>query len=380
MQGDNKIAITLLGSTGSIGTQSLDVIENLGYDLFALCANSNTELLEMQVRKYKPAYCALYDERKANDFKIAVKDTNTKVLGGIEGIKFISSHDEASLVINAVMGQIGLEPTLEAIKAKKRIALANKETLVAGGEIVMKEARANNIDILPIDSEHCAIRQCIKNEKPEKIEKITLTASGGAFYGKKRGELTNVTAQDALKHPTWKMGEKITIDSATMMNKGLELIEAHHLFNIAPDKIDVVIHRQSIIHSLVEFIDKSSIAQLSVPDIRICIQYAITGFNRQESLADIPRLDLIKAGSLTFQEPDNENFPLLELCRYVIKEGGTLPAAMNKANETAVDLFLKGKLSFLGINDYVQEAVAKHKNKKNPDIDDLLLFLHEKES
>ena len=375
MSAKKETAITLLGSTGSIGTQSLEVIENLGYDIFALCGNSNKELLEAQVRKYKPAYCAVYDEKKANDFKIAVRDTNTKVIGGIEGIEFISSHDDTSLVINAVMGQIGLKPTFAAIKAKKRIALANKETLVAGGEIVMREARKNNIDILPIDSEHCAIRQCIKNEKTENIEKITLTASGGPFYGKSRDELIKVTTEDALKHPTWKMGKKITVDSATMMNKGLELIEAHHLFNIPPDKIDAVIHRQSIIHSFVEFIDKSVIAQLSLPDMRMCIQYAVSGCDRRESLKDIQPLDLIKAGSLTFQEPDNENFPLLELSRYVIKEGGTLPAVMNKANEIAVDLFLKGKLSFFGITDYVQEAVAKHKNIKNPSIEDLILLL-----
>ena len=369
------IVITLLGSTGSIGTQSLEVIENLGDNIFALCANLNTKLLEFQVRKYKPVYCAVYDEKKANDFKIAVKDTSTKVVSGIEGIKFIASHNNTGLLINALMGQIGLEPTLAAIKAKKRVALANKETLVVGGEIVMKEARDNGVDILPIDSEHCAIRQCIKNEKTENIKKIILTASGGPFYGKSRAELSNITPEDALKHPTWKMGRKITVDSATMMNKGLELIEACHLFNIAPDKISAVIHRQSIIHSLVEFIDKSSLAQLSLPDIRICIQYAVTGCERRESSEDIQPLDLIKAGSLTFQEPDNENFPLLELSRYVIKEGGTLPAAMNKANEVAVELFLKGELSFLGINDYVQEAVAKHKNIKNPKIEDLILLL-----
>ena len=377
MLGENKTAITLLGSTGSIGTQSLDVMEHLGYKLFAMCGNSNTQLLEAQVRKYKPVYCVVYDEARANDFKIAVKDTTTKILCGIEGMKFISSHDDTNLVINSVIGQIGLEPTLAAIRAKKRVALANKETLVVGGEIVMREACENGVDILPIDSEHCAIRQCIKDEKHKNIERLILTASGGSLYGKSREELKAVTRDDALNHPTWKMGEKITIDSATMMNKGLELIEAHHLFDIAPDKIDVVIHRQSIIHSLVEFIDKYVIAQLSLPDMRMCIQYAITGCERRETSEDIQRLDLIKAGNLTFQAPDNENFPLLELSRHVIKEGGTLPAAMNKANEIAVDLFLKGKLNFLGINDYVQEAVAKHKNIKNPAIDELILFMRE---
>lgn len=372
--------IALLGSTGSIGTQSLEVIENLGldYEVFALCANANTELLETQVRKYKPLYCAVYDEKRAKDFKIAVKDTDTKVLCGIEGINFISSHEKTDLVINAMMGQIGIKPTFYAVRAGKRIALANKETLVAAGEIIMHEARENGGDILPLDSEHCAIAQCIKGEQAgmiEKIERIILTASGGAFYGKSRSELIDITAEDALRHPTWKMGRKITVDSATMMNKGLELIEAHHLFGISPDKIDVVIHRQSIIHSLVEFIDRAVIAQMSLPDMRICIQHAITGFDRKKSLADIQPLDLIKAGSLTFEEPDNKNFPLLELARYAIKEGGTVPAAMNKANEIAVDLFLDGQLSFLGISDFVQDAVAKHKNIKNPSIDDLTAFL-----
>ena len=376
----NEINITILGSTGSIGTQSLEVIDelqqnNLDYNVFAICANNNIGLLENQVRKFKPEFCVVYEENNANDLKIKIKDTNTKVLSGINGINFISSHEKTDYVINALMGQIGLEPTINAIKSKKIIGLANKETLVAAGEIVMKKAKKYGVNILPIDSEHCAIYQCLAGEENNEIDKLILTASGGPFYGKIKEELKEVTIEDALRHPTWKMGKKITIDSATMMNKGLELIEACHLFSVTPDDIDIIIHRESIIHSLAQFKDKSIKAQMSLPDMKLCIQYALSiGCRGQRPRCPIKckELDLTEIKTLSFAKPDNENFPFPELARFAIKEGGTMPAVMNAANEIAVDLFLKEKISFLDIFDLVQNVVQKHKNIKNPDITDII--------
>jgi len=351
--------------------------ENSGdYNVFALCANNNVELLENQVRKFKPEFCVVYDESSANDLRIKLKDTSTKILSGIDGINFIASHEKTDYVINALMGEIGLRPTLTAIRAEKSVGLANKETLVAAGDIVKAEAKKSGADILPIDSEHCAIWQCIQGENKQDTEKLILTASGGPFYGRKREDLQKVTVADALRHPTWKMGKKITVDSATMMNKGLELIEACHLFDVSPDNVDIIIHRESIIHSLVQFIDKSVKAQLSLPDMKLCIQYALTynnsGGKREKSKCK--ELDLTELKNLSFAKPDDETFIFPELARFAIKEGGILPAVMNAANEIAVGLFLKEKIKFLDIFDSVKKTVAdwEHKNIKNPNIDDII--------
>ena len=291
----------------------------------------------------------------------------------MDGINFIASHPKAGYVINALMGQIGLEPTLSAIKAKKNIGLANKEPLVAAGAIVMAEAKKQGVTILPIDSEHNAIYQCLAGEEKNEIEKLILTASGGPFYGKTKEQLKEVTVEDALRHPTWKMGAKITVDSATMMNKGLELVEACHLFCVPPDDIEIWIHRESIIHSLVQFKDKSVKCQMGLPDIRMCIHYALTcgnGGKREPSICK--ELDLTKIKTLSFAKPDDETFVFPELARHAIKQGGTLPAAMNAANEAAVELFLKGKIGFLDIFDLVQKSVGEHKNIKNPNLADII--------
>ena len=346
---------------------------NGNYKIFALCANNNINLLENQVRKFTPKFCVVYEEKNANDLKIKIRDTNTKILTGMDGINFISSHDKTDYVLNALMGQIGLEPTLIAIKSKKNIGLANKETLVAAGDIVMAEAKKYGVNILPIDSEHCAIYQCLRGEENNKPEKLILTASGGPFYGKNKDELKNVTVKDALRHPTWKMGKKITVDSATMMNKGLELIEARYLFNVAPDDIEIIIHRESIIHSLAQFKDKSIKAQMSLPDMKMCVQYALTCGNsgiREQSRCK--ELDLTEIKNLSFRKPDDETFIFPELARYTIKKGGTMPAVMNAANEIAVELFLKEKISFPDIFDLVQNEVRNHKNIKNPGVTDII--------
>jgi len=367
----------ILGSTGSIGTQSLEVIQELqefgDYKVFALCANNNIDLIENQARRFKPEFCVLYAENQARDLEIKLKDTSVKVLSGIDGINFIAAHERADYIINALMGQIGLLPMLNALRAGKNIGLANKETLVAAGDIVMRTARENNASILPIDSEHCAIWQCIQGENLNEVEKLILTASGGPFYGKSREDLKRVTVADALKHPTWSMGKKISVDSATMMNKGLELIEARWLFNIAPDNINILIHRESIVHSLVQFIDKSVKAQMSLPNMKMCIQYAITFYNKNKrEKCKAEELDLLRVKNLSFAEPDDKTFIFPELARFAIKESGTLPAVMNAANEAAVDLFLREKIKFSDIFDLVEQAVNRHKNIKKPDIDDII--------
>jgi 1-deoxy-D-xylulose-5-phosphate reductoisomerase len=305
-----------------------------------------------------------------------------KVLSGIDGINFIAAHENTNYVINALMGQIGLLPTLNALRAGKSVGLANKETLVAAGEIVMQAARENHARILPVDSEHCAVFQCIQGENLNEVEKIILTASGGPFYGKSREDLERVTVADALKHPTWSMGKKITVDSATMMNKGLELIEACWLFAVAPENIEIIIHKESIIHSLVQFIDKSVKAQLSVPNMKMCIQYALTFSvsmhnKNKRSKCKAEELNLAQIGSLNFAEPDDKTFIFPELCRFAIKESGTLPAVMNAANEAAVDLFLKEKIKFTDIFNIVEQAVFQHGNTKNPGVNDILDCIEE---
>lgn len=363
--------ISILGSTGSIGTQSLDVADMRNYEVVALTANSNVELLEKQIRKYKPQMAALVDEKAAKELKERVKDTNTKILCGLDGVCECASAEKADTVINSVVGMAGLEPTLTAIKAKKKIALANKETLVAGGSLVTKTAKEYSVDILPVDSEHSAIFQCLQSmNKKSELKSIILTASGGPFFGKTQEELKNVTVEQALKHPNWSMGAKITVDSATMMNKGLELIEAVWLFDVSPQMVDIVVHRESVVHSLIEYVDNSVIAQLGVPDMRIPIQYALTYPERFES--PVKKLSLSDYGKLTFHKPDYDTFKCINICRSAIEKGGLYPAIANGANEKANELFRQGKIGFLDIAQLVLEAVENGKSKDDYTLNDIL--------
>lgn len=363
-------SLIILGSTGSIGAQALDVAEKLSLKVEALTANSDSKKLEEQARKFKPRLAALADEKAAAELKIKLADTNTKVLSGIEGVTECAAFGENPTVLNSIVGMAGLRPTLAAAKAGRRIALANKESLVAGGKLVKTAVKENNAELLPVDSEHSAIFQSIQGCKDKKeIKKIILTASGGPFFGKKRHELKSVTLQDALKHPNWSMGAKITVDSATMFNKGLELIEAVWLFDVAPENIEIVVHRESIVHSLVEFADNSVIAQLGLPDMRIPIQYAITYPNRFES--PVGSLNLAQIGKLTFFEPDYETFKCINICRDAINRGGLYPAAANAANEEANELFRKGKIPFLAIGDIIEEALLDIENKEEYRLEDV---------
>ena len=363
--------ISILGSTGSIGTQSLDVAEKRGYEVEVLTAGSNAKLLEEQIRKWKPKYAALADEKAAQELKIAVADTDTKVLIGKEGVNECAAYEGADVVINAIVGIAGLVPTLTAIEQGKDIALANKETLVAGGQLVMSKAREKGVKMLPVDSEHSAIFQCLEGmNKKDELKSIILTASGGPFFGKTRDELKNVTLAQALKHPNWEMGAKITVDSATMMNKGLELIEAVWLFGVDPSMVDIVVHRESIIHSLVEYSDNSVIAQLGVPDMRIPIQYALTYPERYES--PVRKLNLWEYSNLTFYKPDYETFRAINICRDAITKGGLYPCTANGANEMANYLFRQGEIGFLDIADLVEKATQKAPKIENYTIDDVL--------
>lgn len=352
-----------MGSTGSIGLQTLDVVRGLGLHVCALAANRNVTLLENQIRELKPQLVAVFDLDAAKRLKLAVADTPTKVVQGMDGLCEAASFAQADLVLNSVVGMVGLRPTLAALEAKKDVALANKETLVAGGALVMEAAKRNGVKILPVDSEHSAIFQCLQG-CPEKkaLNRIILTASGGPFFGKTRAELEQVTPEQALKHPNWDMGAKVTIDSASMMNKGLEIMEASWLFDMPADKIGVVVHRESIIHSMIEYVDNSVIAQLGVPDMRIPIQYAITWPERYPS--PVKRLSLTQMGTLSFYEPDEENFICLRACKEAIARGGLAPAAANGANEVAVKLFLDGKIRFTQIGDLVYAAM-----KNQPDVE-----------
>ncbi|MGN0565732.1 MAG: 1-deoxy-D-xylulose-5-phosphate reductoisomerase [Candidatus Limousia pullorum] len=348
--------ISILGSTGSIGTQALDVVDKLNLKVLALTANSRIDMLEQQIRKYKPKIAAVVDEKKALELKQNVADTNTKVLAGMDGLMEAACVREAQAVLNSVVGMVGLEPTLAALEEGKDLALANKETLVAGGKLVMETAKRKGVSILPVDSEHSAIFQCIQGANSQKeIKKLIITASGGSFFGKKKEELENVTVEQALNHPNWSMGAKITIDSATLMNKGLEIIEAYWLFGLPVEKIDVVVHRESVIHSMIEYVDNSVIAQLGIADMRIPIQYAITYPQRFESPAQ--ELDLVKIGTMSFYEPDYETFKCLKTCIKAIKAGGLAPTIANGANEAANALFRKGKIKFLDIGNLVESAV-----------------------
>lgn len=362
--------IGILGSTGSIGTQSLDVAQKQGYTVSVLTAGSNDSLLEEQIRRFHPKKAALLDEEKAKELRVRVADTPTVVLGGEEGICECAADRDADVVINAIVGLAGLRPTLAVLQAGKDLALANKESLVAGGYLVKEAAAQHHATILPVDSEHSAIFQCLQGKPANTaLKKIILTASGGPFFGKKKEELRHVTVQQALKHPNWSMGAKITVDSATMFNKGLELIEAVRLFEVAPEQVDIVVHRESIVHSLVMYDDNSVIAQLGLPDMRIPIQYALTYPARYPS--PVGELDLAACASLSFAGPDEETFPCIGLCRHAVQAGGLYPAAVNSANEEANLLFRQGKIGFLEIPERIQRAIANLRNYERFSLDDI---------
>lgn len=362
--------IAILGSTGSIGTQSIDVALKHNYKVTALTAHSNAKLLEEQARLLKPEKVALYDEKGAAELKTALSDTDIKVLSGEDGIIECAAETQADTVINSVVGMAGLKPTLAVINAGKTLALANKESLVAGGQLVMDAAKKNNVSILPVDSEHSAIFQCLEGKPTNKaLKKIILTASGGPFFGKTKEEMKNMTAADALKHPNWSMGAKITIDSATMFNKGLELIEAVWLFGVSPDMIDIVVHRESIVHSMVEYDDNSVIAQLGLPDMRIPIQYALTYPERFESPTG--EINFAKLGKLTFFEPDYETFRCIDICRDAINQGGLMPSAVNSANEEVNRLFREGKIGFNDIPDLILKGASAAPVKNTFTVEDV---------
>ena len=361
--------LAILGSTGSIGVQALEAAERNGIKITALAAGRNIKMLEEQARRYKPETAAVFDEAAAKDLAVRLADTGIKVLSGEEGV-CEAARSSCDTVLNAIVGIAGLVPTLSAIDAGKTVALANKETLVAGGEIVNRRIKENGVRLLPVDSEHSAIFQSLQGVPEGSLKKILLTASGGPFYGKTKKELENVTVEQALKHPNWSMGAKITIDSATLMNKGLEVIEAVHLFGVSPDDIEVVVHRQSIVHSGIELSDGAVIAQLGTPDMRLPIQYALTYPKRADNAFE--RLSLTDIGTLTFERPDTETFRCLPLCIKAVKQGGLAPAIVNGAGEEAVGLFLAGKIKFLQIPEIAEKALSAVYNKKDITLDDVL--------
>ncbi len=362
--------VSLLGSTGSIGRQSLDVIESLGYQVAALTANRNVELLEAQCRRFSPKLAVCMDSEAAQALRIKLADTNVKVSQGMDGLLEAAAM-EADVVLTAVMGMVGLRPTLEALKLGRRVALANKETLVCAGELVMETARRHGGEVIPVDSEHSAIFQSLQGcgDRGE-VKRLILTASGGPFFGKTRAELEKVRVEDALKHPNWAMGAKITVDSATMMNKGLEVIEAMRLYDMPLEKISVVIHRESIIHSLVEYCDNAILAQLGTADMRLPIQYALTWPERVPGPAE--PLDLLQCPSLTFRPPDLENFPCLGLAMEAASVGGTRTAILNGANEEAVSQFLEGEIPFLTICSQVEKSLNRVSVVQSPSLEDIL--------
>ena len=368
--------ITVLGSTGSIGVQTLEVMEKMeNARPDGLSTYSKIELLEQQARKFKPYKVCVVREDKAAELKIKLADTDIKVLSGSEGLVELAESEKSDTVVTGIVGIAGLIPTLAAIKKGKRIALANKETLVTAGDIVMSEAKAYGSEIIPVDSEHSAVFQCLaarvnKDDYEKEVDAIVLTASGGPFFGRDRKSLENVTRAQALAHPNWEMGAKITIDSATLMNKGLEVLEAAHLFNMPLDKVEVLVHRQSIIHSMVRFCDNATIAQLGVPDMKLPIQYAITYPKRMKMTNN--KLDFLTCGPLTFDKPDTDTFRCLALAYSAGKTGGTMPAVLNGANEEAVALFLQDKIRFLQIADVVESAMNNHNAVATPNINDIL--------
>ncbi|MBQ7347926.1 MAG: 1-deoxy-D-xylulose-5-phosphate reductoisomerase [Clostridia bacterium] len=368
-------SVTILGSTGSVGEQAIDVALKNNIRVNALCAHKNVARVEKQARRLGVKACAMADVEAAKQLKIALSDTSVKVYSGMDGIcEMIGQpYEKDEVVVNAVIGEAGLKPTLATLNAEKRLALANKESLVCAGDFVMRLAKEKNMDILPVDSEHSAIFQCLRSGEKKRIKRILLTASGGPFYGMTREQLSDITVERALAHPTWNMGAKITVDSSTLMNKGFEVIEAVHLFDVRPEQIEVLVHKESIMHSAVEYIDNSVIAQMSVPDMRLCVHYALTHPDRTEAV--IPQLDLTQIGKLTFSKPDTKTFVLLQAALDAIASGGAVPAVLNAANEVAVDAFLHRKLSFTGIFDVVTETVGELSDAAHiHSIDDVFAF------
>ena len=363
--------VAVLGSTGSIGRQSLDVIAACGMEAVALAASSSVKRMEEQARQFKPSIAALADEKAAADLRARLADTSVRVLGGLEGVLEAATFSSADTVIAALVGMAGLRPTLASIREGKRVCLANKETLVCAGPLVLEEAQDYGARLYPVDSEHSAIFQCLESNRDRgEVKRLILTCSGGPFYGRKREELVDITVEDALRHPNWSMGAKITVDSATLMNKGLEVIEAMHLYHMPVEKISVVIHRESIIHSLVEYCDNAMLAQLGAPDMRLPIQYALTYPGRVPGPST--PLDLWNCGPLTFGAPDLEAFPCLALALEAAKTGGTAGAILNGANEGAVAQFLAGKIGFLDIPAKVEKALSRIKAVQNPAMQDIL--------
>lgn len=366
----DKKSITLLGSTGSIGVQALDVAAFHGMNIEALCFGSNIKLGEAQVRKFSPRFCAVFDEKAALDLKTRIADTETEIFCGTDGICEMTEAAGSDICLNAISGFAGLLPTMSAVKSCRRIALANKETLVAAGDIVMGAAKEHGCEIVPVDSEHSAVFQCLQAGKRDEVKRLILTCSGGAFFGYTKEKLATVTREQALGHPTWNMGAKITIDCATLMNKGLELIEAMHLFSVPASKTDIVIHRESIIHSMVEYIDNTVMAQLGSHDMRLPIQYALTYPDRAEAAGE--RLDLVGLGRLSFFSPDYETFPLLGLARRMAEAGGNMPCVMNAANEEAVGLFLSGRILFPEIPELVMRVCEETARIEKPSLSDII--------
>ena len=363
--------ISVLGSTGSIGTQTLEIVRyNQDIEITALAAGSNVELLEKQVREFHPKTACLWDEKAAAELKVRIADLEVKVVSGLEGLIEAATEPEAQIVVTAIVGMIGIRPTIAAMEAGKDIALANKETLVTAGHIIMPLARKMGVKILPVDSEHSAIFQCIHGAGGNKIHKILLTASGGPFRGRTREQLLHVQAEDALKHPNWAMGKKITIDSSTLVNKGLEVMEARWLFDVEMDQIQVVIQPASVIHSMIEYEDGAVMAQLGTPDMKLPIQYALYYPKRRFLPGD--RLDFTKLREITFDVPDMETFPGLKLAYNAARAGGSLPTVFNAANERAVELFLQKKISYLTITDMIQAAMESHHMVNAPDVDQIL--------
>ena len=361
--------VVILGSTGSIGQNALKVLSNFGekFFVFGLSANKNVGLLEDQIKQFRPKMAVVCEERGFRNLP-EFRDVETDC--GMDGLRKLCSHPEVDLVINALVGSVGLLPSLDAVESGKTLAIANKESLVIAGELVMQRARAKHAQIVPIDSEHSAIKQCLLSGRREEVKRLILTASGGPFLNKDKQSLETTTVKEALSHPTWNMGRKITIDSATLMNKGLEVIEAHWLFGIPPDRIKVLIHPQSVIHSMVEFVDGSVMAQMSVPDMKLPIQYAL--FYPERVFSNNTRLDLTKIGQLTFLEPDVKKFPCLGLAYQALSLGGTAPAVLNAANEVAVKAFLDTEIGFTRIEKVVGETLKQHRVKSSPELDDIL--------
>ncbi len=370
----DKKSITLLGSTGSVGKQALDVADFHEMKVDALCFGSNIACGEEQIRKFSPRYCAVRDEKAAAELKTRTADTNTKIFAGDEGVCEMIQTASSDICLNAISGFAGLMPTLSALKSCRRLALANKETLVAAGDIVMSEAKRTGCEIIPVDSEHSAIFQCLAAGRKSEVSRLILTCSGGAFFGYTKEELRRVTVEQALGHPTWNMGAKITADCATLMNKGLEIIEAMHLFAMPVNKIDVVIHRESIIHSMVEYIDNAVIAQLGDHDMRLPIQYAFTYPKRATFAGKGRGLDFADIAKLTFFRPDEERFPLLALAKRMAKKGGCMPCVMNAANEAAVALFRAGKMPFYGIAETVGAVCDEFPFTENPTLSDIIAY------